>query len=69
MNMYERFVSIWSTKTIKQIKKEIDSMQKYMQKHNAHYALHGKSHAPDEMSDSDRLRALREILKGKEDVL
>lgn len=69
MNIHERFQDIWSTKTIKQITKEIESLRKYMQKNDAHYVLHGKSHAPDEMSDSDRLRALMEILKERENVL
>ncbi|WP_391560686.1 hypothetical protein [Robertmurraya sp.] len=69
MNMHERFQDIWSTKTIKQITKEIESLRKYMQKNDAHYVLHGKSHAPDEMSDSDRLRALMKILRDKENAL
>lgn len=69
MSMYEEYVAIWSTKTAKQISKEITSLHKYMQKYDTHYAFHGKSHAPDEMSDSDRLRALRDILKEKENVL
>lgn len=68
MTMYQRFVFAWSTKTANQIKKEIESLQKYMQKNDAHYVLHGKSHAPDEMSDGDRLRTLREILQEKESV-
>lgn len=67
MTMQERFVNIWSTKTIKQITKEIESLRKYMQKNDTHYVLHGKSHALDEMSDSDRMRALMEILREKED--
>lgn len=67
--MQERFVNIWSAKTIRQITKEIESLRKYMQKNDAHYVLHGKSHAPDEMSDSDRLRALVQILKDKENVI
>lgn len=69
MSMQERFVNIWSAKTIRQITKEIESLRKYMQKNDAHYVLHGKSHAPDEMSDSDRLRALVQILKDKENVI
>ena len=69
MSMQERFVNIWSAKTIRQITKEIESLRKYMQKNDAHYVLHGKSHAPDEMSDSDRLRALMEILREKENVI
>lgn len=69
MIMQERFISVWSVKTAKQISKEIESLRKYMQKNDAHYVLHGKSHAPDEMSDSDRLRALMEILREKENVI
>lgn len=69
MSMQERFVNIWSDKTIRQITKEIESLRKYMQKNDAHYVLHGKSHAPDEMSDSDRMRALMEILREKENVI
>lgn len=69
MTMHERFINIWSTKTVKQITKEIESLRKYMQKNDAHYVLHGKSHAPDEMSDSDRMRALMEILREKENVI
>lgn len=69
MSMQERFVNIWSAKTIRQITKEIESLRKYMQKNDAHYVLHGKSHAPDEMSDSDRFRALVQILKDKENVI
>lgn len=69
MTMQERFVSIWRLKTPKQLYKEIESLRKWMQKNDAHYVLHGKSHAPDEMSDSDRLRELIEILREKENVL
>lgn len=69
MTICERFINIWSAKTSKQISKEIESLRKYMQKNDTHYVLHGKSHAPDEMSDSDRLRALMEILREKENVI
>lgn len=65
MNMHERFQDIWSTKTIKQVAKEIESLRKYMQKNDAHYVLHGKSHAPDEMSDGERLCTLLDILEEK----
>ena len=62
----ENFHTYWARKTVKQIEKEIQSWRKYMQKHSAAYAWHGKDITPPgELADGDKLCILREILSTK----
>lgn len=61
---YDRYRDHWSAKTIKQIEREIESMRRYMQKHNSAYEWHGKAMtAPGSLADGDKLSALREALE------
>jgi hypothetical protein len=60
---FEQYRDMWAQKTTKQIEKEIASLHRYMNKHNAAYHWHGsKMRAPGEMSDGDRMRALKDAL-------
>lgn len=63
---YEQYKEYWSKKTLKQVRKEYMSLQKYIQKYVTSYAWHGNQHAPGEMSDGQRLSALREVIEEKE---
>lgn len=64
MKSYDEYKAVWAKKTRRQIEKEIDSMRKYMQKHDAAYKLHsGEMTAPGELADGVRLMALREVLE------
>ena len=52
----------WEAKTKRQVEKELDSYQRYLAKHcDGHF----QQSAPDEMSDGDRVRILKEVLSGK----
>ena len=63
---YDEYRDMWAKKTTKQIEREIESMRKYMQRHNAAYNWHGRSMtAPGSMADGDRLSALRAALAMK----
>lgn len=63
---YEEYRDLWARKTVKQIAREIESMRRYMQRHNAAYNWHGKSMTPPgSLADGDRLNALREVLATK----
>lgn len=63
---YEEYRDLWARKTVKQIEREIESMRRYMQRHNAAYNWHGKSMTPTgSLADGDRLNALREALATK----
>lgn len=54
----------WSKKSAKIIKKEIDSYQRYFEKNIQSYEWHGRyQQHPDELSDGDRIRILKEILE------
>ncbi len=55
----EQFRKTWSKKTVRQLEKEIDSWQRYMQKHSGSYGWVETN--PNEMNDSDKLTILREI--------
>jgi hypothetical protein len=62
----KRYRSFWEKKTYHQIQNEVDSMHKYMNKHNSAYHWHGaNSTSPDEMADGDRMLVLRELLSKK----
>ena len=67
---YEQFRDLWAGRTVKQIEREIESMRRYMQRHNAAYNWHGKNMTtPCSLADGDKLMALREALainRGKE---
>lgn len=63
---YEQFRDMWATKTEKQIEREIESMRRYMQRHNSSYNWHGKNMTPPgSLADGDKLMALREALEIK----
>jgi len=63
---YDQYRDLWASKTAKQIEREIESMRRYMQRHNAAYNWHGKSMTPPgSLADGDRLNALREALATK----
>lgn len=52
----------WESKTKRQVEKELDSYHRYLAKHaDGHF----QQSAPDEMSDGDRVRTLKEVLSGK----
>lgn len=60
---YDAYRDLWAKKTAKQIEREIESMRRYMQKHNAAYNWHGGAmSAPGSLADGDRLSALRDAL-------
>lgn len=62
--MYEKYKGAWSKKTTKQIEKELISMQKYVNKHSAAYAWHGKGITPPgNLADGDKITALKELLE------
>ena len=59
--------SHWEKKTTRQIEKEIESWQKHFRKHDGAYHWHGASlTAPGELSDGDRVRILKDILRERE---
>ncbi len=61
---YDKYRDHWAKKAIKQIEREIESMRRYMQKHNSAYEWHGKAMtAPGSLADGDKLSALREALE------
>ena len=71
MDLYDdaeaRFRRVWEAKTKRQIQKEIQSMRKYFQKHNAAYNWHGSGMTtPGVLGDGDKLTILREISEEKE---
>lgn len=62
----DRYRAHWSAKTSKQIQRELDSMRKYVQRNSSSYAWHGaNSSAPGEITDGDKINALRDILRTK----
>ena len=66
---YNKYRDHWAAKTVKQIEREIESMRRYMQKHNAAYEWHGKAMtAPGSLADGDKLSALREALEIRKGV-
>ena len=63
---FDEYRDMWAKKTAKTIEREIESMRRYMQRHNAAYNWHGRSMtAPGSLADGDRLSALREALATK----
>lgn len=61
---YDKYRDYWSARTVKQIEREIESMRRYMQRHNAAYVWHGNAMtAPGSLADGDKLSALREALE------
>lgn len=65
MSAYEKYKELWIKKTKRQVEKEIESMRKYIQKHASSYAFHGNQTNPEEMTDGQRLSALKEVLEIK----
>ena len=64
----EKYASIWSRKTIKQIEREIESWRRHFQKHNAGYGFTSAAiAAPGALADGDRMNILREILAERRD--
>ncbi len=58
---YEDYRALWRKKGKKAIEKEISSLRSYMQRYQDGFA---QISAPDELSNGDRLMALREELRG-----
>lgn len=58
---YEEYRALWRRKGKKAIEKEVSSLRAYMQRYSDGFA---QISAPDELSDGDRLMALREELRG-----
>ena len=61
----KKYLYHWSTKTEKQVKKELVSMRKYVQKHSASYAWNNAGTAPGTIADGDKILILEEILRTK----
>lgn len=59
----EQYRAHWANKTTKQIQKELASWRAHMDKHEAHYKFHGRTAPPDEMTDGDCVRELRDVLR------
>ena len=59
------YLKTWNQKTTKQVKKELESMRKYVRKHSAHYAWHGANVAPGGIADGDKILILSEILRDR----
>lgn len=58
---HEEYRALWRKKGKKAIEKEIASLRSYMQRYQDGFA---QISAPDELSDGNRLMALREELRG-----
>ena len=58
---YEEYRALWRKKGKRAIEKEVGSLRAYMQRHSDGFR---QISAPDELSDGDRLMALREELRG-----
>lgn len=52
----------WSKKTLKQVMKELESYQAYLARHPDR---HFQQAAPDEMTDGDRIIALKDVIREK----
>lgn len=62
----KRFRTIHERKTENQIKKEIVSLQKYMERHSRAYHWHGAGMTPPGcLADGDKMLILKEILSEK----
>lgn len=57
---YDEYRALWRNKGAKAIEREIKSMQSYMQRHSDGFR---QISAPDELSDGDRLMALRDLIR------
>lgn len=55
---YEEYRSLWRNKGKKAIEKEISSLRAYIHRYSDGFA---QISAPDELSDGDRLMALRDL--------
>ena len=56
--------SFWEKKTSSQIKKEIESWQKYFDKYGQSYSFHGGDMTPpNTLADGDKVLILKEILR------
>lgn len=58
---YDEYRALWRRNGKKAIEKEVSSLRAYMQRYSDGFA---QISAPDELSDGDRLTALREELRG-----
>jgi uncharacterized Zn ribbon protein len=66
MDMEADYRRLWEGKTTKQIEKELKSWQRHFAKHEAAYKWHRNMTATGELSDGDRVRILKDILRGRE---
>ena len=65
-NLENNYRSFWESKTTSQIKKEIQSWQKYFNKHRQAYSFHGSDMTtPNTLADGDKIMILKEILKNR----
>lgn len=55
---YDEYRALWRSKGAKAIKQEIKSMRAYLQRHSDGFR---QICGPDELSDGDRLMALRDL--------
>lgn len=56
----EAYRKQWEAKTKRQVEKELESYQRYLAKHRDTFF---KQSAPDELTDGDRVRVLKEIIE------
>lgn len=57
---YEEYRALWRKKGVKSIERELKSMQSYLQRNTDGFR---QISAPDELSDGDRLMALRDLIR------
>lgn len=56
---FEQYKTLWSRKSREQIEEELTSLRGYLKKHRDGFS---QITAPDELSDGDRIMALRDCL-------
>ena len=56
---YEEYRALWRKKGKRAAEKELESMRKYLHSHHDGFS---QISAPDELSDGDRVMALRELV-------
>lgn len=65
MNKKERIEAYrgqWQAKTKRQVERELESYQRYLAKHRDTFF---KQSPPEELTDGDRIRILREVLSAR----
>ena len=60
---YDSFKTLWAHKTTAQVRREMESMHKYMERNARSYPWHGGNNIPPGgLGDGDKLLALRAII-------